>query len=206
MKRPWDAIVIGSGPNGLAAAITLARAGRSVLLREGSSTLGGGCRSAALTLPGFVHDVCSTVYALPPVSPFFRSLPLDRHGLELVAPPVAFAHPFDDGTAAAAFGSVQRTSEALGANGRAYRHLIGPLAQNVDALIIDMLGPLRIPAHPLLLARFGISAIRSARALAETTFKTQHARALFAGAAAHSVLPRAACRRRAGFLFPLTRW
>jgi phytoene dehydrogenase-like protein len=184
-----DAIVIGSGPNGLAAAITLARAGHSVLLREGADTLGGSCRSAELTLPGFVHDICSTVQAMAGVSPFMRSLPLTDHGLELVRPAAAFAQPMDDGSAALLSGSVEDTARGLGEDAGAYRDLIAPLVDEWEYLFPALLGPPRIPLHPLTLAKFGLRAMRSAHGLANRYFQTERARALFAGVAAHAVLP-----------------
>src|SRR5215472_6377633 len=124
-----DAIVIGSGPNGLAAAITLARAGRSVVVYEAADTIGGSTRSAEVTLPGFVHDICSTVHALALASPFLKTLPLSEHGLQLAQPPAPFAHPFDDGTAVVVEWSVDATAETLGPDGRAYRKLIKPLVE-----------------------------------------------------------------------------
>ena len=185
----YDAIVIGSGPNGLAAAITLARAGRSVLVREANDTAGGGCRSAQLTLPGFVHDLCSTVQAMAGISPFFCSLPLDKLDVAFAKPQAAFAQPLDDGTAAILQGSVEETSRGLAQDGAAYRDLMAPLVDAWQDLAPALLGPPRFPSHPLLMAKFGIQALRSARALAESHFATPAARALFAGAAAHSVLP-----------------
>ena len=185
----YDAIVIGSGPNGLAAAITLARAGRSVLVREANHTAGGGCRSAPLTLPGFVHDICSTVQAMAGISPFFRSLPLDNLGVTFAKPQAAFAQPMDDGTAGILRGSVEETAFGLAEDVAAYRDLMAPLVDAWQDLAPALLGPPRFPSHPLLMAKFGIHALRSARALAESRFRTPAARALFAGAAAHSVLP-----------------
>jgi phytoene dehydrogenase-like protein len=186
---PLDAVVIGSGPNGLAAAITLARAGKSVLVREAADTIGGGARSAELTLPGFVHDTCSTVHALVPISPFFKSLPLAEHGLELVTPPIAFAHPLDDGTAALAHRSIDDTAQSLGPDAPAYRDHLGPLARSAESIFADTLRPLSLPHHPLAMARFGLRALRSARGLAGAWFTAPRARALFAGAAAHAILP-----------------
>lgn len=185
----YDAIVIGAGPNGLAAAITLARAGRSVLVREANDTAGGSCRSAWLTLPGFVHDICSTVQAMAGISPFFRSIPLEQWGAAFVKPQAAFAQPLDDGSAALVRGSVDETARGLADDEGAYRNLMAPLVDAWQDLVPALLGPPHFPSHPLLMAKFGVHALRPARALAEARFRTPAARALFAGAAAHSVLP-----------------
>jgi phytoene dehydrogenase-like protein len=185
----WDAIVIGSGPNGLAAAIVLARTGRSVLVLEAEETIGGGTRSAALTLPGFLHDVCSAVHPLARASPFFRMLPLAEHGLEWIDPPAPLAHPLDDGTAAILERSVEATSEMLGQDAGAYRKLMTPLVADWDRLKTALLGPLGWPRHPVAFARFGLRALRPAYRLAHGWFEGKHARALFAGLAAHSMLP-----------------
>ena len=185
-----DAIVIGSGPNGLGAAITLAGAGRSVTVFEAQDTVGGGARSEELTLPGFVHDVCSAVHPLAVSSPLFRSLPLERHGLAWVHPQLPLAHPLDGGTAAILHRSLDATAAALGPDEAAYRRLMSPLVRDWDKLVPQLLGPLlRVPRHPLAMARFGLRAARSARGLAERTFRDEPARALFAGLAAHSMLP-----------------
>jgi len=184
-----DAVVVGSGPNGLAAAIVLARAGRSVLVREAADTVGGGARSEELTLPGFVHDTCSTIYPLGAGSPVFRRLPLGEHGLEWVHSDAALAHPLDDGTAAVLERDVDATAAGLGEDAGAYRALFGPLVASWPDLERTILRPLvRVPRHPVSLARFGLLALRSAEGLARGRFRGERARALFAGCAAHSTL------------------
>jgi phytoene dehydrogenase-like protein len=185
----YDAVVVGSGPNGLAAGIVLQQAGLSVLLVEGRPTIGGGMRTAELTLPGFRHDVCSAIHPMGISSPFFRQLPLADHGLEWVHPPIALAHPFDDGSAAVLAGSVEKTAARLGADRRAYQEVFGHLADQWGKLETVLLAPLTIPRHPFVLARFGLRAIRSCEALADRFFSTREARGLFAGLAAHSLLP-----------------
>jgi phytoene dehydrogenase-like protein len=181
-----DAVVVGSGPNGLAAAITLARAGRSVLVVEAAETIGGGVRSAELTLPGFVHDVCSAIHALAKASPCFRELPLAEHGLEFVDPPAPLAHPLDDGTAVMLERSVEETAAGLGPDAEAYRKMMAPLVERSGHLEPFLLGRSPIPRRPLLAARFGLLALRSAVGLAGR-FGGKGARALFAGVAAHSI-------------------
>jgi phytoene dehydrogenase-like protein len=185
----FDALIAGSGPNGLAAAIRLAQAGLRVEVREAEARWGGGLRSAELTLPGFVHDVCSAVHPLAAASPYFQSLPLAAHGLEWVHSPAVVAHPFDDGTAAVLWRSLEETARGLGADARAYENLFAPFVRAGDAFYRDALAPLRMPRHPLLLARFGRHALSTADRLARATFKTPQARALFAGVCAHSNLP-----------------
>jgi phytoene dehydrogenase-like protein len=163
-----------------------------VVVLEAHETVGGGTRSAELTLPGFVHDVCSAVHALAVGSPFFRGLPLAQLGIELVHPPAPLAHPLDDGSAVLLERSVEETAAGLGQDGAAWRRLFGPLVGASDDLLEDLLGPLRRPRHPFLLARFGLPAIRSAEGLARSAFRGGRARALFAGLAAHSILPLSA--------------
>jgi len=184
-----DAVVVGSGPNGLAAAIVMAQAGRRVAVFEAEPTVGGGVRSAELTLPGFVHDVCSAIHPFAVGSPFFRTLPLAAHGLEWIEPAAMVAHPFDDGSCGIVYRSVERTAAGFGDDGRAYRELIGSMVDAWPRLETAVLGPLRWPRHPLDLARFGLRALRPAEALARGTFKGEGARAVFAGIAAHGMMP-----------------
>jgi phytoene dehydrogenase-like protein len=189
-SRTYDVIVVGAGPNGLAAAITLTRAGCSVLVVEGTSVPGGGTHTEPLTLPGFVHDVCSAVHPLACVSPFFRSLPLAEHGLEWITPPVAVVHAFDDGTVAVMERSIETTAQHLGVDGPAYRALMKPLVEHWDQLYRETLGPvLHLPRHPILLAHFGLRALPPITWLARWLFKGEQARALLAGIAAHATLP-----------------
>ena len=198
-----DAVVVGSGPNGLAAAVTLARAGLEVHVVEGATTPGGGCRTEELTLPGFRHDVCSAAHPLLALSPFFADPAFDALRGRLVRPEVPFAHPLDDGRAAAALPSVDATADALGVDSRAYRRLLAPLVDEVAALAAGVLAPVRRPTrHPLVLARFGAVGVRSLDHLAGR-FATPEARALLAGAAGHAVRPLSA-PVTAGFALLLT--
>jgi phytoene dehydrogenase-like protein len=184
-----DAVVVGSGPNGLAAALTLARAGLSVTVIEGAATPGGGCRTEDLTLPGYHHDSCAAVHPLAAASPFFIAAGLAARGVRMLTPKVAFAHPLDGGRAVAVSGSVDQTASALGADAAAYRRLLGPLVRDADSITQTVLAPLRsVPAHPVAMAGFGVRALLPATLLARR-FETEAARALLAGAAAHSIQP-----------------
>jgi phytoene dehydrogenase-like protein len=188
LNRDFDAVVVGAGPNGLAAAITLAQARLSVLLVEANDEIGGGCRSAELTLPGFVHDVCSAIHPLAVASPFFKNLPLAQHGLDWIHPELPLAHPLDE-QCAALHRPFAAQMEALGPDGAAYERLMGPFARNWEDLTDEVLKPLmHWPEKPLLMAKFGLKALRPAGRLARSSFKTESARALFAGLAAHSFL------------------
>ena len=188
-SHEYDAVVIGAGPNGLAAAIVLAAAEKSVALFEANETAGGGVRSAQLTLPGFVHDVCSAAYPLGVGSPFFRSLPLAQYGVEWLQPPAALAHPFDNGTAIIVERDIETTASALGEDAASYRKIFARLCAEWDHLSTDLIAPPRWPRHPVKLARFGFSAIQPARRFAERQFSSDLARGLFGGLAAHSMLP-----------------
>lgn len=184
-----DAIVIGAGPNGLAAAITVARAGRSVRVYEAGDEIGGGTRTQELTLPGFRHDVCSTILPLTIASPFFASVDLAAHGVELIHPDAPVAHPLDGAQAAVLERSLTATADGLGADGRAWRRLFGPLVRDIAKLGPEILRPVvHVPRHPLAMARFGLPAVRSVQGLARGRFEGETAQALFAGIAAHSML------------------
>jgi len=188
-KQHYDAVVVGSGPNGLAAAITLRRKFPSVVLLEAKETIGGGCRSAALTLPGFVHDVCSTVHPLAVSSAFFRSLELHRHGLSWIDPEIPLAHPFEDGSAVFLHRSLDITADALARDGRAYKKLLQPFVERHERLLSSLLRPLPLSADPLLLAKFAVKALFPAHSLGQRTFATRRALALFSGLAAHAMIP-----------------
>lgn len=188
MER-YDAVVVGSGPNGLAAAVEMARAGRSVLVLEAEETIGGGARSMELTLPGFVNDAFSSVYPLGVGSPFFRTLPLHQHGLEWIHPAAPLAHPFDDRPAAVLERSVYATGETLGEDADAWRALVWPLVSHWWEMAPDLLSPLGIMKHPLRMAAFGLDGLRPLKSLVESRFRGDAARALLGGCAAHVGLP-----------------
>lgn len=189
MQPEYDAVVVGSGPNGLSAAVELARNGRSVLVVEADEEIGGGARTRELTLPGFLHDVCSTVHPLGASSPFFGSLPLEQHGLDWIQPGVLAAHPLEDSDAAVLLRGVSETARKLGEDGPAYTRHVAPLAARWDAIAQGALGPpLRLPSHPLDMARFGRIATRPATSFSQR-FETVRARALIAGMAAHANVP-----------------
>jgi phytoene dehydrogenase-like protein len=193
-RSHYDAVIVGAGPNGLAAAITLARAGHSVVVFEGHETPGGGTRTLPLTLPGYIHDVCSAIHPMGIGSPFFRSLPLEQYGLEWIQPDIPLAHPLPDGTAAVLYRDIDATGSTLGEDSASYEKLIRPYAKDWDRLADGLLGPLRPgfqAAHPTLsleMAGFALQALRSARSLAEHHFQGDRARALIAGLSAHTML------------------
>jgi phytoene dehydrogenase-like protein len=185
----YDAVVVGSGPNGLAAAVELARNGNRVAVLEAKSTIGGGARSAEITLPGFVHDLGSAIHPLGYASPFFRSLPLDEHGLEWVHPDVPLAHPFDGGEVAVMERSLEATAAGLGPDAAVYRRLMGPGSADASRIAGFFVGKPSLIRHPLALASSGIRALGDAEGLAKSVFDGEKARGLFAGNAAHSFLP-----------------
>ena len=184
----YDAVIVGSGPNGLAAGITLQQQGLSVLIVEAKDTIGGGMRSAELTLPGFTHDICSAIHPMAVGSPFFRTLPLEKHGLEYIYPAISAAHPFDNGEAAVLTNSLERTMQHLGKDGNTYEKLLKPLVEDWPSIVQDLLSPIDIPNNPIAYTRFGLQAIRSARSISRQ-FSTEKARGLWAGMTAHSLQP-----------------
>ncbi|MDB4910495.1 MAG: phytoene dehydrogenase family FAD-dependent oxidoreductase, partial [Gemmatimonadetes bacterium] len=188
-RHSYDAVVVGAGPNGLAAAIVFAQTGRSVLVLEAQPTIGGGARSAELTLPGFTHDICSAVHPMAVGTKFFPSLPLEQHGLRWIDPPAAMAHPFDDSPPGMLYKSIGSTGVTLGQDGKSYAELVRPFVEQWDSLAADAIAPLHLPRHPVLLGRFGLEALRSASALARSRFQGEPARGFFAGLASHSIMP-----------------
>ena len=184
-----DAVVVGSGPNGLAAAVRLAEAGHSVLVREANPTAGGGLRSEELTLPGFVHDSCSAVHPMGICSPYLSRLPLADHGLEWVASEISFAHPLDDGPAILHRKGVSEVAEQLGPDARRYERLVRPFLRDLPGLLADALGPLGLPRKPFTMALFGLLGALPVTTLARMVFTREPGRAVLAGCAAHSILP-----------------
>jgi phytoene dehydrogenase-like protein len=189
MRGNPDAVIVGSGPNGLAAAVTLAAAGLNVQVIEGAEVIGGGCRTEELTLPGFRHDVCSAAHPLAVASPFFQRFDLAARGVQLAWPEIEFANPLDGGRAALVYRSVAQTAAGLGPDGRSYRRLMDPLTRHTDDICAELLQPLRRPpAHPLVMASYGARGILPASAVIRR-WHGQEARAILAGAASHSMLP-----------------
>ena len=184
----YDAIVVGTGPNGLAAGIRLALEGLQVKIFEAADTVGGGMRTKEMMQSGVRHDICSAIHPMAASSPFMSKLPLGDFGLEWITPEYAVAHPMDSGKAAIMQSDIRATAEELGVDSEEYQKIMRPIADNWEALTNDFLGPLTIPSHPILMARFGLQAIQSAERL-QRKFKTEEAKALFAGLAAHSILP-----------------
>jgi phytoene dehydrogenase-like protein len=203
-KERYDAIVVGSGPNGLAAAAVLAGAGARVLVIEAADRIGGGLRTEELTLPGYQHDVCSAAHPTGILSPFFQTLPLEEHGLKWLEPPASIAHPLDGKAAVIHYPSLEKTAAGLGVDGRTYTKMLRPFLGNPQGLLDDALGPLGIPSHPVMFTRFGLLGIRPATNIARR-FREESARALFAGCAAHSILPLSSLLTGAlGVMFSLT--
>ncbi|TGN10344.1 phytoene desaturase family protein [Leptospira ilyithenensis] len=204
-KDRYDVCIVGSGPNGLAAASVFANAGYSVLILEVKDRLGGGMRTGELTLPGFRHDICSGAHPMGILSPYLKTLPLEKHGLHWIEPTASVAHPLDGEPAVMLYPSLKETAEGLGKDENSYIKLIRPFLNHPEGLLADALAPLGIPKHPLSLLRFGLLGIRSAKGLAMSRFEGERAKALFAGLAAHSILPLDSFLTAAlGLLFAIT--
>ncbi|TGL64633.1 phytoene desaturase family protein [Leptospira sarikeiensis] len=204
-SEEYDVCIIGSGPNGLAAASVLANSGLSVIVLEASDTIGGGLRTKELTLPGFLHDVCSAAHPMGILSPYLKTLPLKEHGLEWIEPEASVAHPLDGEAAVLLKLSLEETAENLGKDKKSYIKLLSPFLKNPEGLLKDALAPLGIPDHPFLLARFGLLGLRPAKSIANSYFKEERAKALFAGCAGHSIFPLEKLLSGAlGLLFSLT--
>ncbi|TGM12300.1 NAD(P)/FAD-dependent oxidoreductase [Leptospira selangorensis] len=204
-SEEYDICIIGSGPNGLAAASVLAGSGLSVLILEASDTIGGGLRTKELTLPGFHHDVCSAAHPMGILSPYLKTLPLEKHGLKWIEPEASVAHPLDGESAVLLKLSLEETAENLGVDKKSYIKLISPFLKNPEGLLSDALAPLGIPKHPFLLARFGLLGLQPAKSLANFWFKEERAKALFAGCAGHAIFPLEKFLSGAlGLLFSLT--
>jgi phytoene dehydrogenase-like protein len=185
----YDAVIVGSGPNGLTAGIILAQEGLSVLVLEAKETIGGGARTEQITLPGFHHDICSAIHPVGVVSPVFRQLGLERLGVEWAYPEIPLAHPFDDGSAALLQVSLDETERSLGPDAASWRSLMEPFVRSSEQFFEEILRPIRIPSHPLLMLRFALQGLRSCSSVARGRFSGKHARGLFTGCAAHSILP-----------------
>jgi phytoene dehydrogenase-like protein len=188
-RTEYDAVVVGAGPNGLAAAVTLVQAGLSVAVFEAGETIGGGTRSAEVTLPGFVHDICSAIHPLGLASPFFRALDLEKHGLRWIHPEAPLAHPFDDGPPAMLYRTLEATGATLGGDAASYSQLMQPFVDLWDKLFLDVLAPIHFPRFPWLMARFGIRAICSVEGLVDAWFNGSRARGLVAGLGGHAIMP-----------------